>query len=53
LADKDGKGRIQATTLADGNAGVTWADKDGKLRITARTLADGTVLLPTRDLGRK
>ena len=50
VVDKDGKERINATTVANGNAGVTWWDKDEKLRIGATTLADGTVQLPTEDL---
>ena len=41
VVDKDGKTRINATTFADGTAGVSWIDKDGKMRIIAATSADG------------
>ncbi len=41
VVDKDGKVRIDAATLANGEAGVSWLDKDGKQRISACTLADG------------
>ncbi len=50
VVDKEGKLRISAETLADGNARVAWKDKDGKTRILAATKADGTVELPTKDL---
>ena len=50
VIDKDGKERILAATLADGDATVQWRDKDGKQRISARIQADGTVVLPTEDL---
>ena len=50
VVDKDGKERISAATLADGQASVQWLDKDGKVRIGAATYADGTVELPTEDL---
>ena len=49
VVDKDGKLRIVAGTVADGQASVVWLDKDGTLRIYAGTLADGTVVLPTED----
>jgi hypothetical protein len=48
--DKDGKARINAYTMADGDAGMQWYDKDEKARIAASTEADGTVILPTSDL---
>ena len=42
VVGKDGKMRIAAVTLADGETGVFWYDKDGKVRIGASTLANGT-----------
>ena len=44
VVDKDGKVRISAGTLSDGNAvpvGVEWRDEDDKVRIAAGTAADG------------
>ena len=41
VVNKDGKVRIAAATLADGEAGVQWLDKDGKVRIGAATYASG------------
>ena len=49
VVDKDGKLRIDASTLAAGSASVTWRDKDEKIKIMAATLADGTVFLPTTE----
>ena len=49
VVDKDGKVRIGAVTLADGEAAVQWLDKDGKLRIDASTLADGNAGVSWRD----
>ena len=37
----DGKIRIAAAILADGQASVVWLDKDEKVRIKAATLAGG------------
>ena len=49
VVDKDGKLRITASTLADGDAGVQWLDKDGKERITADTSASGNAGVKWRD----
>jgi len=50
VVDKDGKVRIIAAALANGQAGVQWFDKDEEIRIHALIAANGTVLLPTTDL---
>ena len=50
VVDKDEKVRIAASTLADGNAGVSWLDKDDNLRIMSGTRADGILCLPTKDM---
>ena len=49
VVDKDGKLRIVAATLDDGQASVAWLDKDEKVRIRASTLADGSAGVTWRD----
>ena len=49
VVDNDGKMRIAAVTLADGETGVFWYDKDGKGRITAGTLTDGSATAQWND----
>jgi hypothetical protein len=41
LIDADGKERIVASSLATGQAGMTWIDTNGKARMAAGTQADG------------
>jgi len=53
VIDKDGKMRIGASTLADGQASVLWKDKDGKIRIAAGTLADGNAHVTWLDKDEK
>ena len=45
VIDKDGKLRIAAATLANGQAGLAWLDKDQKIRITAATNPDGSAAM--------
>ena len=49
VVDKDGKVRISAGTLADGNASVGCNDRDGKVRISATTMANGTASVAWAD----
>ena len=53
VVDKDGKIRIAAATVADGDAGVQWFDKDEKQRIGAGILADGTASVQWLDKDEK
>jgi len=53
VVGKDGKMRIAAVTLADGETGVFWYDKDGKGRIGASTLADGSASVRACDKDEK
>ena len=45
VVDKDGKLRIDASTLADGSAGVALHDKHEIVRITASTGTDGNSIM--------
>ena len=49
VVDEDGKMRIIAAALANGQAGVQWYDTERHCRITAETYADGRAYLPTKD----
>ena len=49
VVDKDGKMRIMATTLADGDASMSWLDNDGKMRINAATSSDGQAAMQWLD----
>ena len=53
VVDNDGKVRIGAGTLADGEASVYWWDKDGKARIAAATNADGQASVQWNDTDGK
>ena len=49
VVDADGKVRIAAVTLADGEASVVWKDKDADVKIKASTFAEGNAKLQLLD----
>ena len=53
VVDKDGKLRIVAATLDDGQASVALLDKQKKARISATTFADGDAGMTWRDKDEK